>query len=313
MKRLAIMALVLVFGLGVAAMADTTVTNGWNMASGLLFIVSTTNVGPSNFPGLVDPVVTNLTIDGQSNGTLVSNTTINAGNPYYGTFILDSETLTAMGFKAGQISSPAMEFQFDANDDVYGLDPSNGLLANAKAVGNYSVLIKTKNDTFDVESALDATMNIPQGGGVAAVYVLQGSVKQNEANLLLGTSGTGELWVVKPTAYCQYLANTLLADMNATGTGGFVITALTTNTVGFDYSSKGTIDVNQNQVVDADDILGTLTQNGSFITSLNFKDTMPVNLVFGAGTGAYWPSLPQHINTGIVIDFDAQNLEDVGP
>jgi hypothetical protein len=299
-----VLALVMALGVGVATFADATVTNSWYMDSGSMQIDATTNVGPSNFPGSINPVTTTVNVDGISQGTLTSQVKTTPVNPYYGTFNLDNQTLDAAGYNQAQ----AIRFRHNANDDVHGLNPTNGFLVDTSVAGNYDVSIRTKNDTFDVESALDATIIIPGGGGVANVLFNQsGSTITHTAQVALATNDAGIVTMVKPTSYCQYLSNTLMGDVAASGSGSSYIGAGTNNPVGMDFNAKGTTDTTHNQEVDADNVVGSITHQVTFANNVNYVDTVPLNLQSGAGTGAYWPSLPQHTSVGYLIDFRGTN------
>lgn len=306
MKRamICLLSFVMVLGMASMAFADATVTNSWSMSSGSMQIDATTNVGPSNFPGLINPVTTTVNIDGISQGTLATQVVTTPVNPYYGTFNLDNQTLDATGYNQAQ----AIRFRHNANDDVYGLNPTNGFSADASVTGNYDVLIRTKNDTFDVESALDATLNIPGGGGVANVLFNQaGSTIAHTAQVVLVTNGSGTVTMVKPTAYCQYLSNTVMGDVVASGSGSYYIGAGTNNPIGMDFNAKGTVDTTHDQEVDADQVVGSIAHQGTFVSNMTYVDTVPLNLQSGPGTGAYWPSLPQHTSVGYLIDFRGTN------
>lgn len=297
-----VLAVVATLAFGSIALADdppdASVTVTWSMpvVPGSVTYQAISDPGPSNTENIAN-VQTNLTVAGTGSGSITTQTVPYVGHPYYGTYQLVRESLVASGWNSGQ----ALDYTFNANDDVYNRDPSMGFQLDADAWGNYSVNIQSRHGDSATEAALDLNMSIPGGGAVQAVLT-QGITNTNIANTWLSTSGSGTLTMVKPTSYCQYLGYTVFGDIDATGSGQFGLLGSKSSGV-LDFQTVGVADATNVSTTMND--VNSLSVITSFLSSTDFEDTWQAHLVFGAGKGGYWPSgVGEWYWTGYEFAFD---------
>jgi len=288
-KRLGIalaLALALTLSLGSVALADDPfLTATWNMTNGTVLYNQTSDPGPSNTDNIAH-VTTSLTVTGQSSGYITTTNTPYVGAPYYGTYQLVQEKLVATGFDSGQ----ALDYTFNANDDVYNRNPPTGFQLDADAWGNYNVDIESKHGDSATEVGLDLNMQIPAGGGQATATVQQGTVNTAMASLAVNSPGSGSLTMVKPIAYNQYLGYTFFGDVSASGGGGSML--FQGSTPGnLDFKAVGSVDgiVVFPPGINMDDVQN-LSVGGGFSNTMDFRDNWSAHLVSPPGVGGYWPS-----------------------